>query len=56
MVTVAVLYNMITVIMRAVFNDLQIAFFAVWTSLDYLCDLIYIIDMIVKFRTGQLTE
>lgn len=52
-VTMAVLYNILTVIMRAVFNDLQEAYFVVWTTLDYVCDLIYIIDMAVKFRTGK---
>ncbi|KRY21334.1 Cyclic nucleotide-gated cation channel [Trichinella patagoniensis] len=53
-VTVAVAYNVITILLRAVFDEYQHPYYIMWLVLDYCCDLIYICDMLVKFRTGYL--
>ncbi|KRZ16170.1 Cyclic nucleotide-gated cation channel, partial [Trichinella zimbabwensis] len=53
-VTVAVAYNVITILLRAVFDEYQHPYYIMWLVLDYCCDLIYICDMLIKFRTGYL--
>ncbi|KAJ8049898.1 Cyclic nucleotide-gated olfactory channel [Holothuria leucospilota] len=53
-VSVAVLYNFWFLIAREAWQEIQIAAPAVWFSLDYLCDFIYILDIIVQLRTGYL--
>ncbi|XP_062513620.1 cyclic nucleotide-gated olfactory channel-like [Corticium candelabrum] len=55
-VTVAVQYNAWFIIARAVFEELQTEYFALWLTLDYVCDAIYIADMVFMFRTGYLSE
>lgn len=39
---------------RACFDELQINNYILWLVLDYLSDLIYILDTCVRLRTGQL--
>ncbi|XP_040261508.1 cyclic nucleotide-gated olfactory channel-like [Bufo bufo] len=41
---------------RACFNDLQTSYIIVWLTLDYVSDIIYIIDIIIRFRTGFLEQ
>lgn len=53
LVSMAVLYNIIFIIVRAVFSELQTSYVTVWLVLDYLCDLIYVMDMGIQFRTGM---
>lgn len=54
-ISIAVLYNLLVVIARAVFWQLQdAAGLSVWFSLDYICDVIYLADMFVQFRTGNV--
>ncbi|KAL3879497.1 hypothetical protein ACJMK2_031793, partial [Sinanodonta woodiana] len=55
-VSMAVLYNVIFIIVRAVFWELQDNYTALWLTLDYLSDFIYILDMWVSTRTGYLEE
>ncbi|XP_071950004.1 cyclic nucleotide-gated channel alpha-3-like [Antedon mediterranea] len=55
-VTLAVMYNMYVIVARAAFDQLQTQYKPVWYTLDYTCDVIYIIDMFVKFRTGYLAQ
>ena len=50
----AVLYNLVFIIVRAVFTELQTTYYILWLVLDYLCDFVYIVDMGFQFRTGQL--
>uniref|UniRef100_A0A8C5MXN2 Cyclic nucleotide gated channel subunit alpha 4 n=1 Tax=Leptobrachium leishanense TaxID=445787 RepID=A0A8C5MXN2_9ANUR len=49
-------YNWVILICRSCFTDLQYQYLAVWLSLDYLCDLLYIMDIIASFHTGFLEE
>ncbi|CAH2315925.1 cyclic nucleotide-gated olfactory channel isoform X1 [Pelobates cultripes] len=55
-VTLPVLYNWFLLVVRACFNDLQATYTIVWLTLDYLCDIIYIADIIIRLRTGFLEQ
>ena len=53
-ISAACLYNLIMIIARAVFWKLQEGnLLLTWLCLDYLCDVIYVLDIFVQFRTGQ---
>lgn len=52
-VSLAVLYNVIFVLGRAVFWELNNAT-RVWLIIDYLCDFIYILDTLVHAHEGKL--
>ncbi|KAI8499453.1 cGMP-gated cation channel alpha-1 [Branchiostoma belcheri] len=55
-VTLAVLYNSWTIPVRGSFADLQNNYSGAWFFLDYLCDIIYIIDIYICFRTWFLKD
>ncbi|CAB3367812.1 Hypothetical predicted protein [Cloeon dipterum] len=55
-VTIAVLYNMVFVVGRAVFWELDNATPYLWFALDYLCDAIYLADMVVHAHEGYLEQ
>ncbi|KAM4019386.1 cyclic nucleotide-gated channel alpha-2 [Anomaloglossus baeobatrachus] len=55
-ISLPVLYNWFLLVVRACFNDLQTSFIIVWLTLDYVCDVIYIIDILIRFRTGFLEQ
>lgn len=38
---------------RACFPDLQHGYLVVWFVLDYTSDLLYLLDIVVHFHTGQ---
>ena len=52
-VTICVLYNWIFIIARAAFVDLQSHSIILWLVLDYVSDLIYVVDMVIQFNTGK---
>ena len=52
--TLAVLYNLILIVGRTVFWELQTVAGGVWFALDYLCDGLYITDMIIKAHECML--
>uniref|UniRef100_A0A672Y424 Cyclic nucleotide gated channel subunit alpha 1a n=1 Tax=Sphaeramia orbicularis TaxID=375764 RepID=A0A672Y424_9TELE len=52
----AVMYNWTMIIARASFEELQHNYFIYWVIFDYTSDLIYIIDMFVRTRTGYLEQ
>lgn len=52
MVSLAVLYNVIFVVGRAVFWEINNNLPPLWWTLDYLCDFIYIIDALVHCHEG----
>lgn len=52
-VTACVLYNWIFIIARTAFADLHSRALSLWLVLDYVSDLIYILDMVVQFKTGE---
>jgi len=51
-ITIAVFYNLLFVIVRSCFTDLQTDKGIMWLPLDYLCDIIYLLDMVVRQKTG----
>ncbi|KAK3099838.1 hypothetical protein FSP39_010536 [Pinctada imbricata] len=55
-VSMAIMYNIIFIIARSVFWELQGNYLSLWLTLDYLSDFMYILDMIVASRTGYLEE
>src|SRR6218665_1489896 len=55
-VSLAVLYNLVMIIARAVYWKLQENYAALWMALDYTADFIYVIDMAVRFCTGTNTK
>ncbi|KAG9271036.1 cyclic nucleotide-gated cation channel alpha-4 [Astyanax mexicanus] len=51
-----VVYNWFTIILRACFDDVEKTFLAVWLTLDYVCDLVYVGDIFMKVHTGFLEQ
>ncbi|KAI5734738.1 hypothetical protein M8J77_009919 [Diaphorina citri] len=52
-VTCTVLYNLVFVIGRGVFWELNNAVPHVWFILDYSCDIVYVIDSIIHAHEGK---
>lgn len=52
-VSLAVLYNVIFVLGRAVFWELNNASQPLWWTLDYVCDVVYIADTLVRAHEGN---
>ena len=40
--------------LRSCFQELQQKYLWVWLALDCLCDLLYLLDIVVHFHTGRL--
>ncbi|XP_043913020.1 cyclic nucleotide-gated olfactory channel [Protopterus annectens] len=55
-ITIPVLYNWCLLVARTCFDDLQMNWFIMWLVLDYISDIIYISDTIVRLRTGFLEQ
>ncbi|XP_062998137.1 cyclic nucleotide-gated olfactory channel [Elgaria multicarinata webbii] len=55
-IAVPVLYNWCTLVARACFNELQKKYLVWWLVLDYLADSIYIVDIVIRLRTGFLEQ
>ncbi|XP_025829628.1 cyclic nucleotide-gated cation channel subunit A [Agrilus planipennis] len=55
-VSLAVLYNVIFVIGRAVFWELNNAVPLLWWILDYICDSIYFLDILIRAHEGYLEQ
>lgn len=53
-VSIAVLYNIIFVVGRAIFWEINKKATFLWYILDYLCDFIYFLDTIVHCHEGEL--
>ncbi|XP_015423510.1 PREDICTED: LOW QUALITY PROTEIN: cyclic nucleotide-gated cation channel alpha-4 [Myotis davidii] len=51
-----VMYNLIIIVCRACFPDLQHGYLAAWFVLDYTSDLLYLLDIVVRFHTGFLEQ
>ncbi|XP_007443213.1 cyclic nucleotide-gated cation channel alpha-4 [Python bivittatus] len=51
-----ILYNWVILICRFCFPELQQRYLLLWLALDYLCDLLYLMDIVVHFYTGFLEE
>jgi len=50
----AVLYNLWACIAREAFPEFQSSFETIWLMLDLLSDVVYLVDIVVQFRTGYL--
>uniref|UniRef100_A0A452T431 Cyclic nucleotide-gated channel alpha-1 n=1 Tax=Ursus maritimus TaxID=29073 RepID=A0A452T431_URSMA len=55
-ITLPVMYNWTMVIARACFDELQSDYLEYWLIFDYLSDIIYLLDMFVRTRTGYLEQ
>ena len=55
-INVAVIYNLIFVIGRSVFWNLQLDFSRGWLALDYTSDLLYLMDMAIRMHEGYLEQ
>jgi cyclic nucleotide gated channel len=53
-VSAAVLYNFLFVIGRAVFWELNNDAPALWWTLDYTCDIIYLLDTLIHAHEGEI--
>jgi hypothetical protein len=53
-ISIAVLYNYLFIIGRSSFELLQSYNPVLWCVLDYVCDVLYLIDIFVRLRTGYL--
>ena len=51
-ISLAVVYNMVVIIARAVFWKLHDQYIYWWLVTDYVADLIYLADIAVRMRTG----
>lgn len=50
----AVLYNLWTCIAREAFPEIRSGFEPLWYTADAVCDLVYLLDIVVQLRTGFL--
>ena len=55
-VSVAVVYNSWVLILRTSFPELHKRHEIIWITIDYLCDIIYILDFFVSSRTGYMED
>ncbi|XP_072554151.1 cyclic nucleotide-gated channel alpha-4 [Paramormyrops kingsleyae] len=51
-----VLYNWVIIICRTCFYDIDYNYLALWLTIDYISDLLYMADIIIKFHTGYLEQ
>ncbi|KAF3837581.1 hypothetical protein F7725_005045 [Dissostichus mawsoni] len=56
LITIPVMYNWTLIIARACLEELQSDYLYFWFFVDFLCDLLYIADMIFRTRTGYLEQ
>ncbi|XP_012663542.1 cGMP-gated cation channel alpha-1 isoform X1 [Otolemur garnettii] len=55
-ITLPVMYNWTMVIARACFEELQSDYLEYWIVCDYVSDVVYLLDMFVRTRTGYLEQ
>ncbi|GLD66905.1 cyclic nucleotide-gated channel rod photoreceptor subunit alpha-like protein [Lates japonicus] len=55
-ITLPVMYNWTMIIARACFEELQHNYIVYWMILDYMSDIMYLADMLVRTRTGYLEQ
>ncbi|CAF0972861.1 unnamed protein product [Rotaria sp. Silwood1] len=55
-ISLAVAYNLLLIPARHAFDDLNKNLRAVWISLDYIFDIIYLIDIFLQSRTGYFSH
>ncbi|XP_077400256.1 cyclic nucleotide-gated channel rod photoreceptor subunit alpha [Vanacampus margaritifer] len=55
-ITLPIMYNWTFIIARACFEELQLDYLRYWFFVDFLCDLLYVADMVFRTRTGYLEQ
>ena len=55
-VSLSVLYNIWTLIVREAFPEFQLILDDYWTSMDIVTDIVFMVDILVQFRTGYLEQ
>ena len=55
-INVAVLYNLIVVVGRAVFWELDNLIPRTWMVMDYVCDGLYVVDTFIRMHEGYLEQ
>ncbi|XP_066143480.1 cyclic nucleotide-gated channel rod photoreceptor subunit alpha isoform X2 [Euwallacea fornicatus] len=55
-VSLACLYNLWVIIYRFAFREIDSSTILVWFCLDYFADFLYLMDILVHFRTGYLED
>ncbi|XP_031820016.1 cyclic nucleotide-gated cation channel alpha-3 [Sarcophilus harrisii] len=55
-IAIPVFYNWCMLVCRACFDELQSDYLKMWLILDYTSDVIYILDLLVRMRTGFLEQ
>ena len=56
LVTIAMLYNIVSSVLRLTFVEFEEQHKFIIFTLDSICDIIYLSDFAVKFRTGYLDD
>ncbi|XP_049904056.1 cyclic nucleotide-gated cation channel alpha-4 [Epinephelus moara] len=51
-----IVYNWVIIILRTCFTTIAMSYLPVWLTLDYLADLMYMIDMVIIVHTGYLDQ
>ncbi|KAJ8352490.1 hypothetical protein SKAU_G00239660 [Synaphobranchus kaupii] len=51
-----VLYNWVIIICRTCFDAIEENYLAVWLTIDYISDLFYVADTVIRSRTGYLDQ
>uniref|UniRef100_A0A3P8SI50 Cyclic nucleotide gated channel subunit alpha 3 n=1 Tax=Amphiprion percula TaxID=161767 RepID=A0A3P8SI50_AMPPE len=55
-ISIPVFYNLMLLVARACFNELQSTNVTLWMTLDYISDALYYLDTFVRARTGFLEQ
>nr|XP_046260159.1 cyclic nucleotide-gated cation channel alpha-4 [Scatophagus argus] len=51
-----IVYNSVIIILRTCFTAIALSYLPVWLTLDYLSDIMYMVDMIITVHTGYLDQ
>ncbi|KAI4805416.1 hypothetical protein KUCAC02_010033 [Chaenocephalus aceratus] len=51
-----IIYNWVIIILRTCFTTIAFNYLTVWMTLDYVADLMYLVDMIITVHTGYLDQ
>ncbi|KAK2840084.1 hypothetical protein Q5P01_013824 [Channa striata] len=51
-----IVYNLVIIILRTCFTSIALSYLPVWLTLDYLSDLMYMLDMLITAHTGYLDQ
>ncbi|KAM8856158.1 cyclic nucleotide-gated channel alpha-4 [Spinachia spinachia] len=51
-----IIYNWVIIILRTCFTTIAISYLPVWLTLDYLADIMYMVDVVITVHTGYLDQ